>query len=747
MLTNRSEIERLAAEEKRLAGEVSHLEQEFLAAELALTTELAEPLSVQYSSLEEAFIKAATSSKIWDKTSSTVSHNSRSSAGHVVERTEVRIDRKPAEGIVCDIAPFHFPNVNGDDIFIYPGWIVTIDQNGCVEVVELSRLTIRFRKQRFIESRDADVPADAQVVDRTWAKVNKDGSRDLRFAGNYQMPVTLYGELGLCVDGGQEEVYHFSDLQAAEDLAIAMNAFKRALSGVATSQVQGSDNVGRQAVRDMARSLLQTMLGDKGEANAMRFSSVLNAVNDTYFELIQSEGTHLLQLADDLLKEAHLVEAIRRVPEQSTKSGDEIKRLVEHLIARDVAGCFKHLDEAYDESSKETLAVRYLLARTAGRSFQSSVDLALIHTEPLGSMLAEMHRSLLENNTGFSLGPVLTGELLTKYRSSLYRFVSLVVKMDGKVTDGEAAMLKRIMDESSPIGQEEKLHDQEPIVRKQSNVQPEFDGQDTQDALEKSLADLDELIGLEPVKKEISSLVNFLKVQRARIAAGLQPSRQSYHMVLTGNPGTGKTTVARIVSRIFKELDVLKKGHLVEVDRAGLVAPYVGQTAAKVNQAVDGALDGTLFIDEAYTLIKGGKNDFGEEAIGTLLKRMEDDRDRLLVMVAGYTDEMEEFLEANPGLRSRFTRKVEFPDYGPDEMLAMFKSNCKKLEYRMSEEAEQRLLSLLSDHFDKRDKSFGNGRHVRNVFERTMERQANRLASVTNLSRDLLVTIEADDIP
>jgi stage V sporulation protein K len=266
-------------------------------------------------------------------------------------------------------------------------------------------------------------------------------------------------------------------------------------------------------------------------------------------------------------------------------------------------------------------------------------------------------------------------------------------------------------------------------------------------ALDEALNELKDLIGLEPVKKEINSLVNFLKVQKARVAAGLQPTPQSYHMVLTGNPGTGKTTVARLVSRIFKELDVLKSGHLIEVDRAGLVAPYVGQTAPKVNQVVDSALDGTLFIDEAYTLAQGGESDFGEEAIATLLKRMEDNRDRLLVMVAGYTGEMETFLEANPGLRSRFTRQVNFPDYGPEDMVAMFKSNCKKLEYRLSPEAEQRLLALLSDQYAKRSKTFGNGRHVRNVFERTMERQANRLASVPSLSRELLVTIEADDIP
>ena len=259
--------------------------------------------------------------------------------------------------------------------------------------------------------------------------------------------------------------------------------------------------------------------------------------------------------------------------------------------------------------------------------------------------------------------------------------------------------------------------------------------------------ELDSLIGLDSVKKEVETLSNFIKIQQTRSAKGLKTSAVSYHCVFTGNPGTGKTTVARILAKIYKKLGVVSKGHLVETDRAGLVAEYVGQTAVKTNKIIDSALDGVLFIDEAYSLISGSESDYGKEAIATLLKRMEDNRDRLIVILAGYTKNMKEFIDSNPGLQSRFNRYIEFPDYSADELLQIFEVSMKKYEYHFGEGAKEHLQQYFENEVANKDANFGNGRLVRNVFEKTLERQANRLAREVNLTTDKLSQIEIEDLP
>ena len=259
--------------------------------------------------------------------------------------------------------------------------------------------------------------------------------------------------------------------------------------------------------------------------------------------------------------------------------------------------------------------------------------------------------------------------------------------------------------------------------------------------------ELDELIGLTSVKQEVKSLANFVKVQNKRKAKGMKTPKLSYHLVFTGSPGTGKTTVARIVARIYKDLGILKKGHLVETDRSGLVAEYVGQTAVKTNAIVDSALNGVLFIDEAYALVpEGSGNDYGQEAISTLLKRMEDDRDRLVVIIAGYTNEMKRFIDSNPGLQSRFNRYIDFPDYSAKELIDIFRQYAKKNQYTISKEGERELKERMTYAVAHKDRNFGNARYTRNVFEKAIQMQANRLAGKSGLSDRQLMEITAPDI-
>lgn len=266
------------------------------------------------------------------------------------------------------------------------------------------------------------------------------------------------------------------------------------------------------------------------------------------------------------------------------------------------------------------------------------------------------------------------------------------------------------------------------------------------ESVEEVLAELDSLVGLEGVKAEVKRIVNLAKVNEARRAQGLKVPPMTYHMVFTGNPGTGKTTVARIVARAFRALGIAKGGQLVETDRSGLVGRYAGETAVKTNAKVDEAIGGILFVDEAYQLANSDSDDYGKEAIATLLKRMEDDRDKLIVIAAGYTDEMRDFLDANSGLRSRFSKTIEFADYTAKELAAIFRSMAKKNEFVLAADLEEGLDAAMAKLTAKRDRTFGNARFVRQLFEDATGRQANRLAESGNLDADALKTLVLADL-
>ena len=264
--------------------------------------------------------------------------------------------------------------------------------------------------------------------------------------------------------------------------------------------------------------------------------------------------------------------------------------------------------------------------------------------------------------------------------------------------------------------------------------------------LEELMEELNELSGLQQVKNDLNSLINLLKVKKLREERGFPQSDISLHMVFSGNPGTGKTTVARLISKIYYRLGVLTKGHLVEVDRSGLVGGFVGQTAIKTKKVCDSAVGGLLFIDEAYSLSNGSPSDFGIEAINTILKAMEDNRNDFVVIAAGYPQLMDEFLESNPGLRSRFNKIIFFQDYAPQELVEILKNICAKSGLKLSTDAENYTFGFFRNRCGKNIKSFANARDVRNYFEKSLTYQADRIAGIANISDDDLMTLRLEDV-
>ncbi len=276
------------------------------------------------------------------------------------------------------------------------------------------------------------------------------------------------------------------------------------------------------------------------------------------------------------------------------------------------------------------------------------------------------------------------------------------------------------------------------VTEKEEELPPKESMQD----LEKELASY---IGLAEVKKEVENLINMAMVYQMRREHDLPNTDMSLHMVFSGNPGTGKTMIARFMARVYHSLGILSKGQLVEVDRSGLVAGYIGQTAIKTAKVLESAMGGVLFIDEAYTLTSKSENDFGFEAVDTILKAMEDNRDDLVVIVAGYTELMEEFVDSNPGLRSRFNKYLDFADYTAEEMRGIFALQCKKSQYTLDDDAE----ALLTEYFTAVSEAageFGNARGVRNTFEKVLTAQANRIAHEKDITRETLMRITKADV-
>lgn len=480
------------------------------------------------------------------------------------------------------------------------------------------------------------------------------------------------------------------------------------------------------------------------EKQPIQTTATFNGIDQPYFNIVQDHGDKLFLFIQKLNDDPRLKEEVdNAVHFHSTGKPAEIPfpDLINMLITADLLKVYQQLGYRFGIDRKESFAIIYLFARIYLQKITFS-ELPVAYDRISNSiadylpLIEKINADNIKSDTLFILGAIINNmdnEIGKQYHLLLYRYASIIAKADGTITTKEADFLKSIM---SPWNNEISKSELE------SNTATYVSTPEKQGGMEQ----LTQLTGLELVKNDVATLVNFIKIQKVRASKGMKAPSLSYHCVFIGNPGTGKTTVARILACIYKELGILEKGHLVETDRSGLVAEYVGQTAVKTNKIIDSAIGGVLFIDEAYSLVTNSSNDYGKEAIATLLKRMEDDRERLVVILAGYTQEMKEFIDSNPGLQSRFNRYIEFKDYSEEELLQIYLGNLKKYEYVITDGAIEKMKRVINKAIINKDHNFGNARWVRNIFEKTLEIQANRLATDGNISNESLTTITEDDI-
>jgi stage V sporulation protein K len=462
-----------------------------------------------------------------------------------------------------------------------------------------------------------------------------------------------------------------------------------------------------------------------------------------YLEMISQEASEAYRFCNDLNQDARFVQALNMVFSPGEQAIDGYK--AEHLLLSDLVKAYNEAALSENEKSKFTLA--FFFERLQGNDLAKVIGIERLN-EMVGKPGFDENIRKIKSVKLFQTPKVYENEYIipqllhklqhesfAKAGNIIYRFASIIAKADNVIGDDEKQALKEILNRTTNIG---------PSSATNSNVKPIPDG----DTLETVMQELDALIGLDEVKKGIHDLINFLKVSKIRADKELPQMSISLHSVFLGPPGTGKTTIARLLGRIFKHLNYLSKGQLVETDRAGMVAGYVGQTAIKVDQLITESKGGVLFVDEAYSLtpLDGGR-DFGSEAVDALIKRMEDHRDDLVVIVAGYTEPMKIFIESNPGLRSRFNRYYKFDHFYPLQLNLIFQSFCRKYNFVTAQDASEKLLVTFELLYEKRDEGFGNAREVRNLFEICLQNQANRIIGLDDIDEEILQTFTEADIP
>lgn len=476
-----------------------------------------------------------------------------------------------------------------------------------------------------------------------------------------------------------------------------------------------------------------------------------NPNNSKFFENYAFSTKNLLEFLDKFNNDIQFSAVIYdyKIDNFEEWATFSVRRRIRYIMLADFCNLYERMGHKLNMSFNEGNVLHYLIAKSLfdapDEMFASEAASADIDISSEVPLVGKVFKALEPDRNVVLLGDLMMLASVTmsdvrEYRQHLLCLLKVVADADNYYHSREVVVLDFLKDDIRIIPDENSKD-------KPSNASQSSGNTYRVSSKQTASEMIDSLIGMSSVKQEIRKLRDFLTIQHMRELKGMGAVSTSYHLVFTGNPGTGKTTVARIVTQIYKELGIFPSGKLVETDRAGLVAEYVGQTAAKTAEVVDSAMGGVLFIDEAYTLATNGYHDYGQEAIDTLLKRMEDHRDKFAVIIAGYPAEMQRLLDSNPGLRSRFNRYINFPDYTAAELSDIFRSYAAKYKYT----AEPDFWNTLAEYFNllilRGDKNFGNARLVRNIFEKTVERQAMRLAGETDITDEKLQTLVVADLP